>query len=65
MSDFLVRDAVRMKSVRSKEMMIVNINTIVGLSKKEKEVERERKAVRVEKTRERFGNSDRVLKSIK
>lgn len=40
-SDFLVRDAVRMKSVRSKEMMIVNINTIVGLSK-EKEVERER-----------------------
>ena len=64
-SDFLVRNAVRMMSVRSKEGIIVNVNTIVGLSK-EKEVERkEKKAVRVEKTRERFGSSDRVLRSMK
>lgn len=61
-SDFLMRDTVRMMSVRSKEGIIVNVNTIVGLSKEEKEVERkEKKAVRVEKTRERFWSSDRVL----
>ena len=53
MSDFLVRDAIRMMSVSSKEGIIVNVNTIVGLSKEEKEVDRkEKKAVRVEKTRE-------------
>ena len=58
-SDCMVRDAVRMMSVRSKEGIIVNVNTIVGLSKEEK------KAVRVEKTRERFWSSDRVLRSMK
>ena len=65
-SGFLVRNAVRMMSVRSKEGIVVNVNTIVGLSKEGKEVERkEKKAARVEKTRERFGSSDRVLRSIK
>ena len=65
-SDFLMRDAVRMMSGRSKEGMIVNVNTIVGLSKEEKEAERkEKKAVRVEKTREWFWSGDRVLRSMK